>query len=282
MTIHIGAGTFSEAIILSNIAAFLTIEGTLTELETISSAAVAEGGAATQGTVTKSNAFVGDDYAGKLVYFVTDDAYKIVDTKSSSVLTLVGTAPSSTAQDVIIYDWGTTLQNIDVRSQPNVSIQKVSFSYAGNGLNISGSDNNTVRYCEFDCTVTVSTAALLQMRECVFSTSIDQAVIAYQGCSMLIYGSKLKTSGGYALTVFRNGFVNVRSGTILEATSYGITAADGGRALFYNSNSRCIVRNCTTGLRAYNGSQITGTYITTFSGNSTNKNATASNYGYID
>jgi hypothetical protein len=282
LTIHLGPGTFDETVGLGYISGIVDVEGSLTELETISSATVSAGGAATQGAVTKTDAFSGNNYANKLAYFVTDDDYRIIDSHTVSTLTLVGQAPSSTTQDVVIYDWATTVSRINISAQHSTQVRFLRLQNTSNGLYVSSSDSITIKYCHLDCQVSIATSALTSLFACACVTTVGQAVVAYQGCTLLTYWTKIHTTGNFALTVFRNAFSQVRSGTILQAASYGIYATDGGRVVFYNADVRCRVRNCSTGLYAATGSQITSTNLVVYSGNTTNENAIAASYGYID
>ena len=130
ITIQVGTGTFAEALtVYTGIGeGTVTLQGALTAQETVTSATVAAGTGATQGTVTKAGAFTGNVYANMLAYFVTDAVYRIIDSHTDDVLTLVGTATSSTTQNVIIYDWGTIVSSITATTGKTASITSISIT----------------------------------------------------------------------------------------------------------------------------------------------------------
>lgn len=290
VTIQVGSGTFSETVSPTEINGNVTIQGTLTALETVTSATVAAGSAGTQGTVTKTGAFSGDSYAGKLAYFVTNAVYRIIDSHTNDTLTLVGTAPSSTTQDVIIYDWSTIIDggSSSALSASNLSISSLTLnnlrfdSTASSGV-LGNNSGITLNRCEFRSTV-VAQASQFTIQYCSTNTSVNNTVLAQLFGGMTVYGCRFVSSGATCVVAQRGGFINLRDGTIVQAGTTGINVIDGGRVLFTNSSSTgyCRVRNCTAGISAGTGGQATGTANNQYSGNTTNESATAASYGYID
>jgi len=135
VVINIAAGTYAETVNIYGKtytgAYSITINGTLTSVESFSSATVAAGSGATQGTVTKTGQFTADSHANLLVYFATDNTFRVIDSHTNDALTLVGTAPSSTTQTCEIFTWGTSITQVNVlNGQSGITINYVKFATA--------------------------------------------------------------------------------------------------------------------------------------------------------
>lgn len=303
VSIRISNGTFAENVTYRGKisgAYSLYIYGTLTLLELVSSATVAAGTGATQGAVTSVGSFAGNSYANKLAYFVTDGVYRLIDSHTNDVLTIVGTAASSTAQDVKIYDWGTLISFISSAAMLTVSNQKNLYIYSlamHNGTNtnrafaIDSNSSAQLLYCSIDGTILINTYSGFTFDTSFTNANTALVPIHCQGGSVGDSSRSKHLAGATAQEVLRawgaSGY-NLRRGTIIDGN--GFTPAYGFN-VFSNGYGNCYaaasdgyprIRNCNNGLRASSGGMLTNTADIQYSGNTTNESADATSYGYID
>lgn len=300
--VQFGAGAFG----LTTIESFLsgtgvTFQGTLTALETIASATVAVGGSATRGSVTKAGAFAGDSYADKLAYFVTDDAYRVINSHTDDVLSLEGTAPSSTTQDVIIYDFGTSLAAPLIINQKGITLKHLKLicdstvSGAG-GSNITGGSGVSFVECWLDADptnpsnlVTAGGLSDFTITRCVGVTrgsssvqrgihGINQATLTIQNCKLYHAGSK----SGIGIRIREMSACRINMGCTIDNYTTGVASEGKAFIRMLTAGMWNFVQNCTTGLNANEGGGILSTSNNQYSGNDTNEIADATSYSYID
>jgi hypothetical protein len=286
--VKFGAGTWNETLTLSEGIGDGSVEwkGTLTLLETASSATVAAGSGATQGTVTKTGQFAGDNHAGKLAYFVTNNAYRVIDSNTDDVLTLVGTAPSSTTQNVGIYDWGTAINSFIVKGA-FTSIQQINFN-TSYGVTANAGSIATVTECKITNLSTTATRFAL-VRCAILCTNTNGRSIWIQGGKCVIYQSLCYANANTSIVWIVDGAaLEFQQGSVAEGagftTTYGIYAFGNVAANVFGSAATGFprIRNMTNGIYAEKGAQVYNTANVQYAGNTTNENAIAASYGYID
>jgi len=206
---------------------------------------------------------------------------------NNNIVLLVGKAPSSTGQDVTFYDWGTQVNSLFTGESWGVSVYDIYFDEGierGNGF---------VFYNR--CKMEASADFALHLRtggsdiSYCYATSDMYTVYAELGYEYM-YGCKIVTSSTFDRSVLcnNNGFINLRSGTVLEAaslnTTYGVYAGLNGVVSFYTSGSTCYprVRNQAVGAYANQGGQVVSTTNVQYSGNTADESADAASFGYID
>lgn len=294
VTINISAGTYAESIDMSGKYPTgeynITFSGTLSLEESVSSATVAAGSGATQGTVTKASQFVGDSYRGYLCYFVTDDEYRIIDSNTDDALTVVGLCPSSTSQDVNIYSWDTTISSrFDLLTQDNVVFTNINFT----DRLVATNSSMTLSNCSF-----VNDGIELQVLNGSQVSSVLNSVFEQNGsssggycvnainlCSVRLDGCLLHNSTGATgrgIQVAGMCSIDILSGTKIDQFQYGVVAATNSVVTFYQTAGYDRIYNCTSGVYSTTGSMIVGTANNQYSGNSTDETATSASYGYVD
>lgn len=279
VTVQCGTGTFAEAVAPTTGIGEgnVSLQGTLTAQETVTAATVAAGTGATAGTVTKTGAFAGNTYANYWAYFVTDAAYRIIDSHTDDVLTLVGTAPSSTTQDVIIYSQGTVISSVtlsnDLVNLTNINVTGIT--------RISSFSSSTLTRCKFDGDLLIQTLASALSNFCVLSTAVTGLAleVAY-GSSLDSQYSKYNLGHTSAyMEVNTGGIMLLRYGSLIDGTApagakanYGLHVLSGGLLEITNNATLgyCNIRNCDTGIAADTNGLIIGLTNTTFSGNTAN------------
>ena len=293
-TVNISADTYTETVVIQGKSVTgdytIAINGTLALQETASSAAVVAGSGATQGTVTKVGAFTGDSYANLLAYLVTDDEYRVIDSHTNDVLTLVGTAPSSTAQDVRIYDWGTIISN---GSEPGLSLiaQKGivtnDISYGSSGLwaiFIETYSALTANNTEATAGVISSINSLINPSKFVINHSGTWGFYASQLSTIDAEYTKVIGPTGECFRGISGAVCTVRSGTILDGANYGfrMQALSAGQTSGNAASGYIRIRNCgTVGVQADTNSAVVQTANNQYSGNTTDESTDASG-AYID
>lgn len=294
VTVQFGAGTWNETVVLAEGAGdgIVRWQGAFTSLESVTSATVAAGSGATHGTVTKTSQFTGDDYSGKLVYFSTDDTYRVIESNTNDVLTLVGTGPSSTTQDVVIYDWGTILNRVDVYTQ-NIELYNMRFDASGTNRSIYIEGGKVKTYfCRYDKQMSIYGGFLAEMFYSVLynNTGADAFAFYYNSVAWVV-GCLFKFEHTLAYAESFNNGSALMQGSVIDGddgiggkASYGIWVFANGVFVLSCPASRGnnIIKNCDVGIQAQEGGVSRGTASVSFSGNTTDKNAISASYGYID
>jgi hypothetical protein len=89
---------------------------------------------------------------------------------------------------------------------------------------------------------------------------------------------------GSGLKNAQQGLFTIQQGTKIDNFDYGAYINVNATLLYGNalSTGYCRIENCTTGIYALTGGQVTGTANNQYSGNSTDETADSASYGYID
>ena len=248
-----------------------------------------------------SGSWAGGDAAGTLVILVTfgtwqngEVIYNITDSSaddgttastaadSTHTIVIVGAAASTTSQSVIIYDWAT-----NIKSFSNYSVATVT------GCKISNSANRCVlHYAELTlnrCSIIAQSTyagfqpwATLNLNDSyVYSPSQSGTANG----RVNIYRSKLKIdSGTYNIRMIGVVGFTISAGTIIEGGTRGLSVEQGCNGSLYSAAAThyCRIRNCTNGITASGGGQVSNALTNIgYSNNTTNTNATAASFGYI-
>lgn len=289
VTVSVASGTYSEDVIIRGKQPTgnydITINGTLSLQETASSATVAAGTGATRGTVTKVGQFAGDSYAGLLAYFATDDSYRLISSHTDDVLTLVGTAPSSTTQDVSVYGWDTIITSITLAAgQTAININDCKLSKAGIPFNTNYYSDFLMQRCHL-VRSSGDYAAYIWGGSGTISTCYTSGGVRVRSAALVVWYSSIgNNSGTYGFLVQFNASLTVTNGCEIDSVSNGILCAQGAQTgtTGVASTGYNRITNCTTGIYADRGGQVTGTTNNQYSGNSTDENGVAASYGYVD
>lgn len=308
VTIHVGAGTFSESVeVTSIINGNLVIVGTMSNLDSLTASSGVRGASATLASVTRnSGTWTSNQRQHKSLRFTAGNnngRSLIVDSNTTTVATCTGYWYGGTisTDTFVIEDWGTIVQKISViGSQKNVSIKNIKLKRGAvdNALYVDGDSDVRVQGCWIQA-----------------ESSGTQSVIYVDGSRIIFdgsYGSFLDMNGNTTaasyMTQIRNSFVSVDGvkaylASKTNAVLYFIVFSRGeiknsktdgfANALYLpvNSGFSCspnnalvynIFNNAGTALRSDAASAIVGTASNSYSGNTANETATGASYGYID
>ena len=295
--IRISNGTFSEDPLIQGRAysgAYsIFLRGTLTLQVTEASATVSAGTGATQGTVTAASGTPFGSYDQKLVYFVTDDAYRMIDSDTTTVLTLVSVAPSSTTQDVKIYDWGTildgTAESLKLDTQKNIKVYNCKFEIGTIwSVNVNAYSSCTFYNCWFlTGTILSNDYSAVRADTCLMDTTTTSwAGGAYVagGATFTAFRTKIVDCVGFGVNILQRSSITIQEGTRIDNCTTGIRVGSNSVAAFGNSASLgyTTILNNTDGVYAFRGGQGQDTLNVVYSGNTSDETAISASYGYVD
>lgn len=288
----------------------ITLVGTLSLTATVTSAVVAAGSGSTPGTATKAGAF-NPSYANKLVYFVTDGIFRLVDSATADALTLCGTADSSTTQTVKVYDWQTTLAGSSgagltlAPGQQSIIVEKLKFVSANAGypnytsLYLNSGSEAIALWCWFNAQ---GSAFYGTYQEAFSKLKVDTCFYGdgnangswTTSAKLDVWHSKYYNAtpgnGRIGPRATQLSSVALQRGTVIDNfdnTSGGCLADQNSVLVFYSGSAdgKNKVRNCGTyGMGATTGSGIrfNQTNYVDYSGNGTNTYADAASYAFKD
>jgi hypothetical protein len=232
---------------------------------------------------------------------VTDSKLAVCTTTSTVTvnddnITMVGTASSSTTQDVVIFDWLTDISIIQsVTTQQAIDVFNC---YCSDGVNL----NSWGRAQLYRCKLYKSTGAIIPLSVSQFSVgNLNQCYIDGSSASscVLVTNSLVQVSQskiiGNSTASSRYGIQVYDIGTIAftlgQSIIDGLTLYTGGKGIYLQSNSTLRhnltaaqgytrIRNLVTGIGADTGAQAIATSVV-YSNNTTPTDAVSASYGYI-
>jgi len=272
----------------------ITLQGTLTESSSgTQSANGVLGTGATQGSFTDTGNLAG--VANLLCYLAADGDYRIIDSSTADIATIVGTFTSQPLQNeaYVIYDWGTSINNIIIDGvQQGIKVYDIEFDTS---FTIDRENNSAVDF--YRCKIATSGGGLnaifrtgyTQMYYC-YLESDGQGTIYVESGTVLLRGCKVYTTStnDRCVRALLNAYVGVRDGTVLDAasttTTYGIYAELGAIISCYTTAAAGYtrIRNQAIGIYAMTGTQVAVTANVQYSGNTADETADAASFGYID
>lgn len=271
----------------------ITLQGTLSAHATNVQESSVKGVTSTYGSITDTGEFSG--HADVLLYSSNNAEYKVIDVVTADKGTIVGYWTNIPTGNYTIYNWGTTITQLVIKSgqigivckdikisNTGTCVYAYDYSYltlyrcwvlstVGNGVVINGLGNVWLWQCYISVSA-ASTAGVYAIRGGI-CIAIDVKIVAtyiYANCVMVdgesqfIMGAPCvidgTTGGGRAQTGF-----SVRINSYIEMN------------LLYSK-----IRNCDIGVYAVTGGQVQNAANIQYSGNGVNETAVAASYGYID
>lgn len=301
VTININNETYSEDITIQGKAYTgnytITLQGTLT-VDTGPNAqeSSVQGTGATQGSITDTGAFTGK--ANKLLYSSNNDEYRLIDSVTADVGTIVGCWSAAPSGNYTIYDWGTTLTGKFSISpmQVGIYVYDVKLTDSGSDRVFEGGkgSESLLNRCHITGTGTSTMVRFYGAQTfdvCYIDSSSITGGITIQALSPQtgrIYSSKIY-GGGNSLNGIRvqGGILFFSKANIVDDCDLGT----GGLLVETNAMTQCYsaaadgynrIRNCTLGIKAESGGKVVNTTNHQYSGNTTDETATSASYGYID
>jgi len=288
--INIAAGTYTENLSMGGKGFSgdytITLKGTLTSLATGTATGKVQGTGATQGTLTHAGQF--GAYDNKLLHITTEDVYRIIDSDTSDTLTITGCFTNTTNKGYTVYDWGTIIDGsaasaVLLNDQKNIVLENLSIpSSSTTGIFNSNYSTLTIRNCEIETTVYNQFSSKSLIYSSVINPDSFAGVVSDQFCMSVIYNTKIYGAGTYGIYATTNGATIPINGCIIDTFTYGMNIITASSALQNIASLGYIrIRNCTVGVQASSGGQVSGITNTVYSGNSTDANAVTASFGYI-
>lgn len=297
--ININAETYNETVTIRGKAPTgnftITLQGTLVSQETATADSMVQGTGATQGTLTDTGAFAGDSYANLLVHVATLDEYRLIDSHTNNVLTIVGCFTGAGAYVWTVYDWGTDIDRIDLGiGQKAVQVYDIKLS--GDGSKSANwiwfSDSIWFR-CNLDGDGIIASKCRVVTTDCYIRRTSGAVISAFYGAGMTMTRTKVcpAHNTGNGIVLKDMSALSFRKGSIIDGDAGGGNKATRGIQCIHNSKADNFqpaadgyvrIRNCDTGLYAAQGGQILMTANNQYSNNTTDENAVAASFGYID
>lgn len=297
ITVQFGVGTWNEDIIINTGIGDgeVTWQGTLSLLEAVTSATVAAGSGATAGTVTKTGQFTGNAYASKIAYFQTDAVYRMILSNTNDALTLADIAASSTTQNVDVYEWGTKIRSLQTSFGSLVNLTYIELTGLttplGYSIEINPYTTVYITVCNLYTTF-VNGGTIKECNDSYFNTTAASACIAvaYSGANAKFTRCLFRAANnsGQGVSCSRNGYVLIYGGTIEGDAGGGNKATYGfrvwGTAIGQTTTGfgNLKIRNCDTGLRADTIAGILTSSAVSYTNCTTNTDAVAAQYSYIN
>lgn len=302
VVIHINGEAYSGTVVVKGKTPTgnftITLQGALTTLSADTATSKIQGTGATQGSLTKVGAF--GAYDNKLLYIATENVYRIIDSDTADVATIVGCFTDAANKVYKIYGWATTLDAIYIgEGQGGVVCEFMALlgpvALAYSWAEVWPGARITFRYCSLTGRLFTSAAGTMTGKgasatilTCFLSAGATVRVLQ-SSCDFYIERSKLLATAGTIIAATMMSYLFITLGTILDCTSkpagsIGLDVIANAFTSLYSAaaDGYCRIRNCNYGITAATGGIVIDTANIQYFNNTTNESATAASYGYID
>jgi hypothetical protein len=295
VTIYINDETYNEDVVIRGKMPTgdytITLQGTLSQQTSGTATGKTAGSRANYGTLTHAGQF--GSYDNKIVYITAADEYRIIDSDTSNVITIVDYFSDATNKGYVIYDWGTVIDTIDIAAgQKAVVLKYIAFTGSGYAVDIASFGEATLTVCKIqssDYNGLTCQQGRVVINECYAKTTQNKVVINVAGAGYATVGrTKVEANSNLA-----NGYyiadisVMIVTGALVIDGSAGANKASAGLQAFNQGAINCAlkyskIRNCDTGVAATYGGNAIYTWYHQYSGNTANESAHSTSYSYID
>lgn len=310
--IHVNDEVYAENVIIGGhnmgrgmSTANITLEGTLT---LIAGGNTATGGVQGAAAVLPSVTDVGlvpnawDKMLIKFTSGANNGLWRVIDSNNAGNIFLAGDALNAApgAGDTYdIYDWGTTITGYVGISDGNKAW------YLINDIKITGFSAQNYGLVAVESTVkctrvnveqnqngfVAATHTYMELHQCLHvsnAAGFRYAVLAV-GLSMVapIKGSIFSGNGGNSAgcVACKNDYIGIEGGTIIDGFGTDVQAQGDSYIRFHLDTSTCrthVINATVWGVRAGQGSTVTGTANTVYAGNALDESADAASFSYVD
>ena len=255
-----------------------------------------QGTGATQGSITDTGAFTGQ--AHKLLYSSNNAEYRLIDSVTANTGTIAGCWTAAPTGNYTIYDWATVItgKTTIATAQTGIYFYDIKFTNSGgNNICLHNMFSEVFYYrCHFGGSV--STTMILTYGLHLYDTCILDSTGTTSGIIMQLAPpqkgnfnrSKIEGAGGSRNGMrVQGGFLSYSKGSIIDncdLSTGGLFVETNAVVQAYSavSDGNGRIRNCTLGIYATQGGQVSNTASLSYSGNTTDETSVAASYGYID
>jgi hypothetical protein len=274
----------------------ITFQGTINSQATAAQDSSVQGATSTMGSITDAGAF--GAYDNMLLYSSNNAEYRIIDSDTVNAATICGYWSAAPAGNYTIYDWGTQIKELILKSG-QLGIYCYDIKFYGPTTTTYCLDLNP--YSEVSCYRCYFTTSdwhvirIIQSRAafytCYFNETVAGGFAGYIGYNSVVSaqtGCKIYVSGASGRGFFCT--MGAKLDILASPNVFdGVNKANSNNALYSNASGFIytgaaynIIRNWNVGILADQGGQTVGTANNQYATNNTNESATAASYGYID
>jgi hypothetical protein len=303
IVVNVAAGTYAETVSYKGKAAggafTITMVGTESTSDSGTSTSGVQGSGSTYGSITDTTkTWTVDAYKGYFVKIGTN--YRVIESNTADTLSIVGyfaSSPASVAYSIIspatILEKGASTNNVIQLG----AYQSIIFSmvHVRNGGTIEIAVGSGQEGCQVvfekswverggSSNMVLVGSGSVTFSECYLFTPSNATMIQIRGATAYMIGCYVRSVGvsanrGLYIVMARLLFQNRPSTIDGFATGIDVVSSSGGQSV---GSVRNTIKNCTTGIRAAETSSYTLTTQHIYSGNTTDENAVAASFGYID
>lgn len=305
VTVNITGETYNESPVIQSKAFSgnfsITLQGTLSQQTSGTVSSGTAGSGATRGTLTHTGAgWTVDEHVGKLVF--VNGVYRLIHSNTVDTLTIVWNFGSTPTGTYIIYNWGTSIdgggtQNTNFTisdGQKAIILNDIEFTNYKSGpqMQLGAFSGSIINRCKFKAT-SASGAFSTQIFSFLCSTSIStclfepfdtqRGLVTNANVRAAVYNSLFLQTSNQSIRNESGSYLVIQQGTNIKhsgPSGWGIYLLLNSSIAMTNGYNH--FENCSTGIQSLNGSQVIGTVNNIYTGCTTNENAVAASYGYID
>lgn len=319
VTINIAAATYTEKVVIQGKVFTgnytITLQGTMTQLDSLTASSGTTGSGATQGTTVRSSGtWTSNQRQHKIIRYTSGNnngVYRVIDSNTTTTITICSIWDGSIANGntFVVEDWGTIIDGTTgsalqvAAAQVGIVCRDIKFVDDGTtdyrGVRVDANASASIYKCWLPVNAVCALGAYLLADTCFCSGGAlgrcwyPQAA----GASIQLYRTKTKGSGAGYYTGFvqDGGFFWMSDGCISDGASatsgsaYGIYVYSNSILTLWggNSGSLNIHRDWSTAgdiaIRAESGAQgtFTGTGSNTYTNNDTDRSADATTFAVL-
>ena len=244
---------------------------------------------ATQGSGTDTGNFAGDSYANLLLLEGGDSAYRIIDSHTDDVITIVGTFASQpqSGETWEVFDWGTTIDFIETGvGQKGIEIENIKIALPSTLEYFRSKSSILMTKCQIShgsgSTIWVESGTDLRTTRCF----VDKMRMFVLGSDYISDGDKHLTGNSVAaIYLLSTGTGLVRLGTVIDIDSAGRDGVriigSGVNGMFSPSADGWVrIRNAVNGLNISYGGGVQSKNTIQYSGNTTDETIDGATFGW--
>ena len=295
VTININGETYAEDVTITGKSFTgtytITLQGTLTAHATNAQTASAQGATTNFGTIsdTTNDPFAG--HANDLLYSSNNAEYRVIDSVTTEVATIVEYWAAAPSGNYTIYQWLTTIQSITL-GKNQVGIRAYDCYFTGAGVPVAANEGSfsqwfrckfytSAQWASFSCS-----KGTVELYDC-YATSAGYCVMGFtSGTTAILVRCKVLATGAssFGILILSASYVSLNEACVVDGTAASSNTGmeHEGAGLSNHQLVYSKIRNWTNGIGSIQGSTVFFTGNNQYASNTANETAVAASYSYID